>query len=482
MYKVIKGNTKAADDVLDFIKLVDRSRPELHDHFDRESDIFVTRAPGRLDIMGGIADYSGSLVLEMPIKEATFAAIQASNDTKIRIVSLQPGTTDFLEFEMGVEDLAASEDELYYDNAKSFFVRDPRNHWASYVAGAFFVLRREIGLEFTNGVRIFIGSSVPVGKGVSSSAALEVATMHAVSCAYDLNLDAREIAILCQKVENHIVGAPCGVMDQISVSCGIENCLLSLLCQPAEIQGTINIPDEMEFWGIDSGVRHSVAGADYSSVRTGAFMGYRIITQSAGFEYEQIDHGLVKVNDDRWRGYLANITPEEYEGEFASIVPDEISNEEFLMKYGGLTDLVSTIDRAGSYKVRGPTEHAIYESSRVKKFANVLREGITENSLKMLGELMFESHESYSVCGLTEPCTDRIVELVRKNRSQGFYGARITGGGSGGTVAILARRDSLSAIENISGQIRLETGTRPYIFHGSSPGAARFDHIRLRAV
>lgn len=482
MFRAIEGNSQGSADVDKFIGLINNPPEKLRDLFSGESDIYVSRAPGRLDVMGGIADYSGSLVLEMPIEEATFAAVQKSSDSLIRIVSLQPGSTNFLEFEMSVADLATADNDSHYESAREFFIRSPSNHWASYTAGVFFALRRELGAEFGNGSRILISSRVPIGKGVSSSAALEVATMQAVCGCWEIELDPRKLAILCQKVENYIVGAACGVMDQITASCGIDNSLLSLLCQPAEIKGSINIPDEIEFWGIDSGVRHSVAGSDYSSVRVGAFMGYRIIVEIAGSRSEQIGKALVKVDDDRWDGYLANISPDEYEREFESIIPTTIKGDEFLRKYGGITDTVTTINNSVTYAVRAPTLHAVYESYRVGKFVALLNERITEQNLEALGRLMFESHESYSSCGLTEPMTNRIVEIVRAGRSDGIFGARLTGGGSGGTVAVLAKGNSREAIENILRKLEGETGHRPYVFHGSSPGAAEFGNIRLRGV
>ena len=482
VFRVIEGNTQGLADVDEFIGLINDPPEKLRDLFNRGSDIYVSRAPGRLDVMGGIADYSGSLVLEMPIGEATFAAVQKSSDSLIRIVSLQPGSTSFLEFEMSVADLATADNDRHYESAREFFVRSGSNHWASYIAGVFFALRRELGAEFINGSRILISSRVPIGKGVSSSAALEVATMQAICGCWEIQLDPRELAILCQKVENYVVGAACGVMDQITGSCGTDNALLSLLCQPAEIIGHIDIPDKIEFWGIDSGVRHSVAGSDYSSVRVGAFMGYRIIADITGCRSEQIGKALVKVDDDRWGGYLANISTDEFEREFESIIPIMIKGDEFLRKYGGITDSVTTINNSVTYAVRAPTMHAVYESSRVKKFVALLNERITEQHLKDLGRLMFESHESYSSCGLTEPMTDRIVELVRAYCSDGIFGARITGGGSGGTVAVLAKRNSREAIENLLRKLERETGYRPYVFHGSSPGAAEFGNIRLRGV
>jgi L-arabinokinase len=93
---------------------------------------------------------------------------------------------------------------------------------------------------------------------------------------------------------------------------------------------------------------------------------------------------------------------------------------------------------------------------------------------------MFRSHDSYRDCGLNEPGTDRIVELVRENHKNGLFGARITGGGSGGTVAILSRANNEAAIAKIASGYEKESGRRAQIFHGSSPGCASFGFLKLR--
>jgi L-arabinokinase len=91
-----------------------------------------------------------------------------------------------------------------------------------------------------------------------------------------------------------------------------------------------------------------------------------------------------------------------------------------------------------------------------------------------LGELMYQSHASYSACGLGSEGTDRLVELARGlGPARGIYGAKITGGGSGGTVAILGRRDADASIRQIADQYARETGLSPCIFSGSSPGSLR---------
>jgi L-arabinokinase len=154
-----------------------------------------------------------------------------------------------------------------------------------------------------------VASDVPEGKGVSSSAALEVAVMTAIAAAFDIVLPPREIAILCQKVENLVVGAPCGVMDQMTAACGEADRLLALRCQPAELQGHVALPEDLTVFGIDSGIRHAVSGADYVSVRVGAFMGYRILAEAAGLAVRVGARGApVTVDDPRWHGHLANLS------------------------------------------------------------------------------------------------------------------------------------------------------------------------------
>ena len=169
-----------------------------------------------------------------------------------------------------------------YDDVRAWFAADPARHWAAYVAGVFHVLAREHGVHFRAGAAILVESDVPEGKGVSSSAAIEAATMEAVIAAWHVAIEPSLRAIRCQQVENLIVGAPCGVMDQMASICGEAGSLMALLCQPAEFQGSVRLPDGLGVWGIDSGIRHAVTGADYGAVRVGAFMGYRILADLAG--------------------------------------------------------------------------------------------------------------------------------------------------------------------------------------------------------
>lgn len=486
-YEIIRGDARHLPDVAAFIetlsKLEDHPALEARTLFDTQQELTIARAPGRLDVMGGIADYSGSIVLELPIAEATLVALQKDDTRRLRVVSLMENETRAVSFELSLADLERDGKPIEYNEALSFFRSDTMPHWAAYVAGVFVVLMHELGARFHQGARLLISSRVPEGKGVSSSAALEVGTMSAIVAAFDIEIAPRKLAVLCQMVENLVVGAPCGVMDQMTSACGEENQLLELLCQPAALLGTISLPKDLAVWGLDSGVRHSVGGGDYGAVRIGAFMGYRIIAELSGLEVKQIGDRVV-ITDPRWHGYLANLGALEFKEKFANRLPDKLLGADFLQRYGGTTDIVTKIDPRISYAVRAPTAHAVYESDRVRKFAELLRQQLAGRGNLLeesLGELMYESHASYSACGLGSEGTDELVELVKRaGVSSGLYGAKITGGGSGGTVAVLGRRDAAGAVAQVAHSFADKTGHQPYVFNGSSPGSAAFGHLMLR--
>src|SRR4029077_1709150 len=108
-------------------------------------------------------------------------------------------------------------------------------------------------------------------------------------------------------------------------------------------------------------------------VRTGAFMGYRIIAQEAGLRVtDQTDDGVVQIDDARWAGYLANITPEEFDRDFAALLPITMLGEDFLKRYGGTTDRITRVDPRRTYAVRQPTAHPIREHARVRQYAEIL--------------------------------------------------------------------------------------------------------------
>ena len=141
-----------------------------------------------------------------------------------------------------------------------------------------------------------------------------------------------------------------------------------------------------------------------------------------------------------------------------------------LVQEKGVTDLVRQVLPDKRYAVRIPTAHPIYENARVRRFAKLLKSPVGKRQFRLLGDLMYGSHASYSACGLGSEGTDLLVELTRAaGAARGLYGAKITGGGSGGTVAVLGRSDAAAAIEELTAEYARRTG---YLLD-EAPGGAR---------
>uniref|UniRef100_A0A7N0U826 L-arabinokinase n=1 Tax=Kalanchoe fedtschenkoi TaxID=63787 RepID=A0A7N0U826_KALFE len=539
-FEILHGDVQGLPDTMTFLKslanlnaghdsgksvdvLQVRERKAAAKLFNWEEEIFMTRAPGRLDVMGGIADYSGSLVLQMPIREACHVAIQITHPSKQRLwkhalarqEAKGQGPTPVLQivsygselsnrsptFDMDLSDFMDGEKPISYAAAREYFAKDSSQKWAAYIAGTILVLMTELGVRFENGISMLVSSAVPEGKGVSSSASVEVASMSAIAAAHGIKISPRDLALLCQKVENHIVGAPCGVMDQMTSSCGEANKLLVMLCQPAEVLGLVDIPGHIRFWGIDSGIRHSVGGADYGSVRIGTFMGRKMIKTIAASMLPQSSNGDLHQSDLEDDGielfeaessldYLCNLSPHRYEAVYAKMIPESVTGDAFLEKYADHCDSVTVIDPKQSYGVQAPARHPIYENFRVHTFKALLTSIVSDEQLSALGELLYQCHYSYSACGLGSDATDRLVQLVQemhhakkdKPEDGTLFGAKITGGGSGGTVCVLGRNSLKSSQQIIEIQKRYEraTGYLPFVFEGSSPGAGKFGYLKIR--
>lgn len=434
-------------------------------HIDLQRPRLIGRAPGRLDVMGGIADYSGSLVLQLPLAEAAYALVQPRRDGQVVVIS---GAASDL---AGVNVVEMPIAEIYRYVRQLGVLRqilsvNPATAWASYLLGVLAVVAQQADVYFYDGVTIVIDSQVPLGKGVSSSAAIEVATMRTVLALAGYDIDGRTLAIWSQMVENQVVGAPCGIMDQMTSACGVANQLVALRCQPAELLAPVAIPDSLQVWGIDSGVRHAVTGADYTTVRVAAFMGYRILTSLIDTPTSIVD-GVAHIDDQRWHGYLANLSPSELMHYYAQL-PSTIEGGNFLRLYHATHDTVTKINPQRVYPVRQATAHPVFEHHRVRMFASLLQHPtIDEERAQLLGELMYQTHESYGQCGLGADATDAIVAQVRAyGPAHGLYGAKITGGGSGGTVAVLGRPEAYTIVQQIATQFG--TGM---VFSGSSDGA-----------
>lgn len=445
----------------------------MNDFFSTEGKIISATAPGRMDVMGGIADYSGSLLLQMPIKQTTRVSIQKRNDGvfHFRTQLSKKQATDF------IIHLSAIKDRSLIEGGK-IIKSVVGGDWAVYVLGCFLVLEKEKKVELT-GANVFIESAIPWGKGVSSSAALEIATMNTLNQLYKLSLGKEELAILAQMAENRVAGAPCGLMDQLSSHLGKKNKLLPLICQPHQVDKPISIPRGINFSGIDSGVRHAVSGASYSDVRAAAFMSYTIIALSEGVSVEDLDEARVsgKWNKLPFKGFLANIPVSVFEEKYISILPAELSGKDFSSQYKISIDTVTQIDEDKNYKPAVCGSHPVYENARVNEFKNLLKsfkkQTDKQSALGRMGALMLQSHESYSRVGLGNEFTDKIISLVQNaGADSGVFGARVSGGGNGGTVCVLSYgKEGKEAVKEIYRKYRKIRNQKLFFFSGSTHGA-----------
>lgn len=447
----------------------------LADFFGNADELVLARAPGRLDVLGGIADYSGSLVLELPLAEAACVAAARTSEPWVRVASLG-GVQRQARFSAPELWAACTSD----DALRAYLAQQGASvSWAAYLLGGLSALA-ERGAQLSGGLSLLVDSAVPEGKGVSSSAAVEVAALRALCELWQVPLSGRELALSCQRLENRVVGAPCGVMDQMTSACGQAGQLLALLCQPAELRGFVAPPPGVEVFGIDSGLRHAVVGADYRQVRVAAFMGLRILAEQLGARVRSKGPGRVALEADPLAGYLAKLAPAELTSNLRAALPEHSLGADFMTKFEGISDDVTKLEPAARYMVRAATLHPIYEHARVEEFARSLPSATSLAELTHLGELMFASHASYSACGLGSDGTDELVAAARAlGPNRGIFGAKISGGGSGGTVSVLARTEALPELQRLSDDYARRTGRASRVFSGSSPGAALVPVRRL---
>lgn len=393
---------------------------------------WLGEAPGRLDVLGGVADYSGSLVLQTPIRGTTRVTIAPTTAPGLRVVSEQEGAVDLplpdpremIPQEGGVAPL------------REWLRSRDVPHWAHYPLGCLFLFCRAQDWRPSSGLAIEIATDVPTSMGVSSSAALEVATLRALEAASGRRFEGTALARLAQRAENEVVGAPCGLMDQLAAAHGVRGALLPILCRPDVLHDPVPLPDGAIAVGWPSGVKHAVSGAEYGTARTASFMGKRI---------QEVARG-------RTLGHLAELPPSAL-GVPPGVLPASLSGGEFVVRYGPVDDPHSVVVPDRTYPVRAAVEFPVGENFRCDLAERLLRAGGPDRAgiLRAVGELMYRSHAGYGSIGLGRPETDAMVEAVRGlGPSRGFYGARASGGGCGGTVVVLLEAGSLPKLQRLA--------------------------------
>lgn len=330
--------------------------------FGRRPRVFA--APGRVNLIGEHTDYADGFVMPAAIDFATFAAVTPREDGKIVVRS-----------------------ENYKEQVEYALDALPAHrvgHWSDYPVGVLSVLREE-GVEVP-ALSMTLHGDVPVGAGLSSSAAIEVATMAAALSLAEVELPLPRIAQLCRRAENSYVGASTGIMDQFVACCGEADHALLLDCRSLEYR-LAPIPHDLSLVIVNSMVKHSHAGGEYNTRRA------------------EVEEGTAALRRHR---------PEIRKLRDATV--------EDLAKWGG--DMPEN--------VRKRVRHIITENLRTVAAADALEAG----DIQTLGRLMYEAHASFrddfeASC----PEADVLVELARKE--PGCVGARLTGGGFGGCTVNL---------------------------------------------
>ncbi len=342
-------------------------------------DVASADAHGRVNLMGEHTDYHDGYVLPTIIPQRTVAHVERRSDRRVRAASAAM-PLDALEYDLGCE--------------------SPGRGWLDYVQGVTATLARR-AVEIP-GFNLRLESTIPLGAGVSSSAALEVSVLRSLRILAGFELDDVTLARVAQAVETEFVGAPVGIMDQMASSLGHAGEALFLDTRTLAVQ-RVPIPPDIEVVVIDSGIAHTHAGGQYAARRRESFEAAALL-------------GVERLRD---------------------------IDSHALGRIDALPPLLARRAR-----------HVVTENERVLAAVEALRAG----NAQRLGVLFNESHASMrDDYDTSTPEIDLLVAIAEQHPD--VFGARLTGGGFGGAVVAIARSHrALSAADGICRAYNRETG------------------------
>jgi L-arabinokinase len=235
--------------VLLLFRLIEESVPAF---FAPDRRILITRAPGRLDVLGGRAPGPRSLVLQMPIAEAACLAVQPRDDDLVRLWSPCRDGSRTQMLSMALRDLGLPGQAIDYDEARALLLAEPRDRWAGHLLGAILVLARERGLVLQRGAEVLLHSDIPDGCGVAASSAITVAALRAFALLAGGDLPAPELAGLCTVVEGLVMRTPLLLADAQTVASARAGELLAL--RGDTVEQSLVVPSDLEVVALDTGV------------------------------------------------------------------------------------------------------------------------------------------------------------------------------------------------------------------------------------
>jgi galactokinase len=352
----------------------------------------VFRAPGRVNLIGEHTDYNQGFVMPAAINLSCWVGASPRTDDRLAVHS--GNFHEDVRVEVG--------------NATAW----PRTGWASYPLGVAWALE-QTGYPL-RGCNLYITGDVPVGSGLSSSAAIEVATALALLENSGVSMDKKDLALLCQRAENEYVGARCGIMDQFIASHGHANQAVLLDCRSLEGR-LIPIPGNITLVVCNTMVKHELAANEYNKRRAECEEGVKLLKKALPAIEALRDVSSAELESHR------------------RLLPAEI------------------------YK---RCRHVVTEDERVLKAARAFESG----ELGVLGRWMAESHESlrddYEVS-----CRELDVLVEIAGRQKGVLGARMTGGGFGGCTINLVKQEAVESFrEVVAKEYQAQTGLVPEIY------------------
>lgn len=424
-----------------------------------QTQCFVSRAPGRLNVMGGIAEYTGSLVLHMPANDLIYVAVQPRTQKEIALLidDDNPLLAPLSQLDEYRTNPLSDDDENKIRLTQSVF-------------GVLAELRRaKLIPDFTAGVTIVVGRNYPQVRGAAEHISAASAVMVAVAAMLDVKLDPLQAASVCQKVQNDWLDLPIGISDALCTLQGNPNTIFGMRCDPYTHDGSVQLTDGVRVVGVDCGTIHADAEKKYRQVRTASFMGRTLIDRI-------IQHDGNK--NMRWDGYLSRVSVTDFVESFRDRIPTKMKGSEFLDRFGDTNDPLTSIEPNTNYKIRSRTEHHIYEHTRCRQLMECLSRYIRSGDSQALMDAqtqMFASHWSYGQrCGLGSIETDLMVNLIRHHGTNSeIYGVKISGHGCGGMVTVLMKptKQSYDALDRAMNDYAEQTSIQPTLMNKSTPGA-----------
>ena len=329
---------------------------------------FYSFAPGRIEFLGNHLDYNGGAVLGMAVNAGVYCTGVPQNDSSISLFSKN------------------FEDSEWRGDLQKIEKQEGKYFWVNYTLGVLEELKK-IDLAPQKGFHLIFNSDLPTSVGLSSSAALELATAHTLLQLSGHSLSKEEIVKICRQAENNFVGMPCGILDQGTAAFGKEGHLVCIECDQ-EKYFNIPLPSETEVWVFNTGIKHDLVDSLYSSRH-----------QECNEAFELLRKNNVKKNS--------------------------------LCEYT-LQELVK-IDLPENLRKRAT--HVIEEQERVITFRKEVNKGA---DLAKLGQLLAQSHISSSQ-NFENSCEELDFLAEKLNEQTSVLGARLTGGGFGGAVMAWVR-------------------------------------------